>query len=71
MSAPADPRTPHVERTRYVKQEPPARLTLYFCPACGKQITGTYNLEPARACTKRWHLAEPVGYDYELVEPTP
>jgi hypothetical protein len=65
---PDNPMTPHVDRTRFVVQEPPAFLTLYFCPACAKQVSGAYDLEPARTkCTLRIHLAEPVAARYHLV----
>lgn len=59
---------PHVERTHFEPQSPPAEVTLYFCPACGRRISGSYNLEPARkSCTKTWHLAEPVMQRYRAV----
>lgn len=57
--------TPHVERTEFVPHEPPAAMTFWFCPACGQQITGSYNIEPARKrCTKTWHLTNVVGVRY-------
>lgn len=56
---------PRVDRTSFVPVDPPDTLTAYFCPACGRQIVGSYNLEPARrSCTKTWHLAEPVAVKF-------
>lgn len=58
-------REPRIDRTLFAPIEPPAAMTLWFCPACGVQIKGSYNLEPARKrCTKTWHLASPVGVKY-------
>ena len=71
MSVPEDPRRPHVERTPFTPKEPPKELMLYFCPACGAWIDGSYNLEPARKrCTKTWHMTDPVGYLYCRAEAT-
>lgn len=51
---------PEITRTPFVPIDPPATLTAYFCPACGQQITGSYNLDPAKKrCTKTWHLTMP------------
>jgi hypothetical protein len=59
---------PHIDRTHFEPQSPPTEVTLYFCPACGRRISGSYNLEPARkACTKTWHLAEPTSQMYRAV----
>lgn len=63
-----DPRRPHIERTPFEPIEAPSTITLYFCPACGRQIIGTYNIDPARKrCTKTWHLmtAKPASYRRE------
>jgi hypothetical protein len=65
-------RTPRIDRTPYVPADLPDRVRLWFCPACGHRIVGSYNgsynLEPARKrCTKTWHLANPVSRDYVAV----
>jgi hypothetical protein len=59
---------PHIERTHFEPQSPPAEVTLYFCPACGRAVRGNYNLDPARkSCTKTWHLTTAVGQKYRAV----
>jgi hypothetical protein len=64
-----DAMEPLIHRTPYVPADLPDRVKLWFCPACGKRITGSYNLEPARKrCTKTWHLANPVAKDYVSVD---
>lgn len=55
---------PEKART-YRPTDPPNALTAYFCPACGAQITGSYNVDPGRGrCTKMWHrdIPKPVPY---------
>ena len=50
--------------------EPPARVTLYFCPACGRLMTGlrTYGLDERRSkCTKTIHCAVAVPVDYQRI----
>jgi hypothetical protein len=59
------PMEPHILRTPFTPADLPDRVTLWYCPACGKRINGSYNLEPARkSCTKTWHLAQPVAVKY-------
>ena len=56
---------PHIERTPFDTISPPARIKRYFCPACGREIVGSYSLDYARKrCTRTWHLAEPVAATY-------
>lgn len=58
-------RTPSITRTPFVPIDAPDTLRVWFCPACGQQITGSYNLDPAKKrCTKTWHLATPKPVDY-------
>jgi hypothetical protein len=56
---------PSITRTPFVPVEPPAERTFYFCPACGAQVIGSYNMDPAKKrCTKTWHLMAPVPAKY-------
>lgn len=67
-----DPAKPYIERTPFAPIDPPATLRAWFCPACGAQITGSYNLDPAKKrCTKTWHLASPIDVMYVRQPPTP
>lgn len=66
---PPDPSTPYVERTHFEPQSPPAEVTLYFCPACGRRISGNYSVDPARkSCTQKWHLTIANAQKYRAVE---
>lgn len=43
----------------------PERMTLHFCPACQRTVSGSYGLEAGRkTCSKQWHkaAAKPVQY---------
>lgn len=52
-----DTQTPSITRTPFQAKMPPDELNLWFCPACGNLITGSYNIDPARKrCSKTWHL---------------
>jgi hypothetical protein len=51
-----EPGVPHIERT-------------YFCPACGRRVSGDYNVDPARkSCTKTWHLTMVEPQKYRAVD---
>lgn len=68
LGGPTNPRQPYIERTQFDPVEPPRRITRWFCPACGSEITGSYSLDPAKKrCTKTWHLTDPVKAYYKRV----
>lgn len=64
-----DDQGPRVDRTPFVALPAPPTVTLWICPACGRDLTGkSVGLEPARErCTVKWHLAEPIAHQYALV----
>lgn len=61
-----------VDRTHFDPKPPPPKVRLWFCPACGMNLTSSsLGLEPGRQkCTKRWHLAEPEPHNYVLASAT-
>jgi hypothetical protein len=64
-----EPGVPHIERTHFEPQSAPAEVTLYFCPACGRRVSGDYNVDPARkSCTKTWHLTMVEPQKYRAVD---
>jgi hypothetical protein len=60
--------TPRITETPFDPKGPPATVRLWFCPACGANLTGkSIGLEPARKkCSAKWHLANPVPASYTL-----
>lgn len=49
--------------------EIPAEITLWYCPACGKQVRGDYNLdETATKCKGKWHIRTAVGVLFRRVK---
>lgn len=44
---------------------PPTAITIYFCPACGREVRGNYSIDEGRKkCSKLWHKASVHGYRY-------
>jgi hypothetical protein len=45
--------------------DPPSAITIWICPACGRQVQGSYAIDEGREeCTKKWHRATPEGVRY-------